>query len=431
MPLRELALVTSIPVICLCGLFRARIAIYGYVWFALMQPDVLAWCEGKYPFSTILAMAVLLGSIPHFRYLPLLFKNWTTGLLLLLQIPIALSIVFCEGNFLAPDRYIEYSKTIIVLLMIPVVLRTEKELRTLLVVMAFSMGLFGARFGLFGLRTGGALFNQVYGQQYDNNTLGLALALVIPLCWFSRNFIESKWIRAALLATMAAATAAMIMTNSRGASLAAAAAILVMICRSKRRLGVLFAVALAIGPAIYVVKDQYFKRMSTLENYDEDASAEGRLTQWKVAFQMAHDYPILGVGFGSRNYIVISARYLNRANDIGAHNTYLQTMADCGIPALIIYTTLLFGTILWLGRSAKKIRVICPGSEFIPIALQGSLIAFAVGGTFGSFQRYDFSYILLMAAAAWRTVYESLSANAESSEGAQDLEGSLTQAEAV
>jgi len=292
--------------VCIVGLFRARIAIYGYVWFALMQPDVLAWCEGKYPFSTMLAVAVLVGSIPHLSRLPSLFRNPTTRLLLLLQVPLTLSMIFCEGTFLAADRYVEYTKTILVLLMIPIVIRTEKELKTLLIVMAFSMGLFGARFGFYGLRSGGALFNQTYGKQYDNNTMGLALALVIPLCWFCRYLVQSRWIRMALLGTMTASTAAMIMTNSRGASLAAAAAFVVMIARSKHRVGVLIAVVLTIGPAIYMVKDQYFNRMSTLSNYDEDASAEGRLTQWKVTLQMIKDYPFLGVGFGSRNYIVVS-----------------------------------------------------------------------------------------------------------------------------
>jgi putative inorganic carbon (HCO3(-)) transporter len=417
--------------VCIVGLFRARIAIYGYVWFALMQPDVLAWCEGKYPFSTMLAVAVLVGSIPHLSRLPSLFRNPTTRLLLLLQVPLTLSMIFCEGTFLAADRYVEYTKTILVLLMIPIVIRTEKELKTLLIVMAFSMGLFGARFGFYGLRSGGALFNQTYGKQYDNNTMGLALALVIPLCWFCRYLVQSRWIRMALLGTMTASTAAMIMTNSRGASLAAAAAFVVMIARSKHRVGVLIAVVLTIGPAIYMVKDQYFNRMSTLSNYDEDASAEGRLTQWKVTLQMIKDYPFLGVGFGSRNYIVVSQRYLKRENDIGAHNTYLQMMSDSGIPALLIYSMLLFGTIIWLGGSAKRIREIHPGSEFIPIALQASLIAFAVGGTFGSFQRYDFSYILLMSAASWRIVSETISEDPpEEAETPEDEIGSLAGAEA-
>ena len=33
--------------ICIATLFSARIGIYGYLWYSLMRPDVLAWASPK------------------------------------------------------------------------------------------------------------------------------------------------------------------------------------------------------------------------------------------------------------------------------------------------------------------------------------------------------------------------------------------------
>ena len=73
---------------------------------------------------------------------------------------------------------------------------------------------------------------------------------------------------------------------------------------------------------------------------------------------------------------------------------------------------LLFYAIVWLGQSAARMRDLEDENaavyEAIPLAIQGSLIVFAVGSTFYSCQRMDLPYIFLMAAAAWRTIEPSV-----------------------
>jgi O-antigen ligase len=159
---------------------------------------------------------------------------------------------------------------------------------------------------------------------------------------------------------------------------------------------------------IYLVKDVYFARMATLPNYEEEGSAASRIRYAKAAFEMWKDYPLLGVGFGGRNYSARTGEYLGWKSVHGVHNSYLQMLVDSGIFAFLLYVGLLFGSIAWLGFSAARTRREHPGLECIPIAIQVALITFSVGGTFGSAQRYDFSYFLFMCGASWYIVVHRL-----------------------
>ncbi len=42
---------------CLAGLINPVFALLGYIWYSLMRPDALAWAEGQFPYSMILARA--------------------------------------------------------------------------------------------------------------------------------------------------------------------------------------------------------------------------------------------------------------------------------------------------------------------------------------------------------------------------------------
>jgi probable O-glycosylation ligase (exosortase A-associated) len=354
-----------------------------------------------------LAGATLAGAV---RFLPAFaqwFRNPAVAMLLMLQVPTALSVIFCTGRFLAEDRYSEYLRMILIVMLIPVFCDTAARVKNLILVMAFSLGALGIKFGLYGIVQGGVQFTDGIGEQYDNNTLGLAMAMAAPLCWFARSLVSSAWAKMALLFMVVTAAATVIMTNSRGASLSLAAAFLFVAFRSKHKILTLIVLVAATAPTIYLVKDQYFKRMKTLDSYRDEASAASRIEFAGAAIRMWQAYPILGVGFGSRNYAALNEEFLGREDVHGTHNTYLQVLADSGCFAYLLYTGLLFGIVVWLGQMSH-IQGDAGNIRQMAVALRASLIAFMVGGTFGSMQRYDFTYMLIMTTAAlWRVCEET------------------------
>jgi probable O-glycosylation ligase (exosortase A-associated) len=390
-----------------------------------MRPDDLAWVTHQYRFSLAIAATTVFGSVRFLGSAGTVLSRSICRWFLALQIPIAVSVVFAVVPELSfnpsngSDRYSEFIRISFMALLIPLLVQSLEHLRQLLLVIGLSLGFWGVKLGLFGLAHGGVMMaNSSLESGMDNNTLALAISMGMAVCWYARYFPGcTRWMRWGLLGVVFSSTAAIVMSNSRGSSLALVAVFLSIVLRSKRKLGTLLVLTVFGGLAVYSVWDAYMARMSTLQNYEQEASAASRIDHAKAAFAVWQDYPVFGVGFGGRNYARLAGRHLGRENIHVAHNSYVQMLVDCGIFGFLIYVGLLLGTIIWLGVSAARIKRWRAGYESFPRAIQAALISFAVGSTFYSVERLEILYILLMCAAAWRTVEQAL--RSESAEGGE------------
>jgi probable O-glycosylation ligase (exosortase A-associated) len=407
---REALLLIVVSGICLGSLVRPRIALYGYLWFALMRPDLLAFAEDKYPFSLILAAATGLGALRCLSGFGALIRSATSRWLCLLQVPLAISYVLALRPELSVERYDFYVRMMMVLFCIPVMIQTEEQLRTLILVLALSLGAMGVKFGAFGILHGGVILEGGYGNMLDdNNFLALALAMLIPLCWYSLTFTTSPVLKGILIAIIGASIAQIIMSHSRGGSLALAIGFGVMGLRSRRKWAFVTVVGTCVGVAIYLVQDTYFKRIQTISAPAEEASAASRFVHANAAIAIWKDHPIIGVGFGGFNYAVLAPQYGGPADGAHvAHNSYLQMLVDSGIVSFLIYVWILVGAIIRMGKSAAFWSKVDPPRTAIPYALQTSLIIFAIGARFDSCQRMDFPYMLLLCTACWEVIERDL-----------------------
>lgn len=405
--MRVLILHLSALGICVGGLLNPVIALLGYMWYSLMRPDALAWREGMYPYSLIFAIVTLFGS---WRYLPNI-GNWIRNpfvwSLLLLQIPMLLSVQFALDPPSAVDPYMKYLRILAVCLMIPLFIQTEQYFRWMMLTIVISLGTLGLKFGFFGLRSGGTIIDTgLGGFMSDNNTLAMALVMAFPMIYYARGIVEKKWQKNALLLAAFTTVVAVIMSHSRAAALTLGLVYLFMAWRSKHKAAMLvMAVALSL-PALYLVRDSFVKRMQTLENPEEEGSAAVRMEYARTAVKVWKDYPVLGVGFGTLNWVKVSPKYLGRVNHQGhvVHNNYLQMAVDSGTAAFLILVLQIFGAIWWLGRSAKRMRKLAPEKEAYPRMLQLAMVAFSFCSLFASRTDYDFYYYLIMATGSWMIV---------------------------
>jgi probable O-glycosylation ligase (exosortase A-associated) len=409
--MREAVLIGIVAVLCVLALVRPRVGLLGYTWFALMRPDILSWSAGR-PYSLCLAICTLVGSLVYFPKLLRIFTNPISRGLVFLLIPLTVSAGLAVDPALSWPSWNYFIRIILMALLIVVFVETEEHLRTLIILVAVSVGFLGLKLGLFGILVGPVQYMDDYGETMmsDNNMFALALAMAVPLCWYGRAMTPSKLLRAGLLVLMFGSIAGIVMANSRGGALSLGAALLLIALRAKRKIAAVAVIAICAAPALYVVHDTYFSRLSTITANEEtaDGSIKARLNHQRAAVAMWKDYPLFGVGFGMDNYKRLAPRYLGYQDDHVAHNTYLQFLADDGIFAFLIYNALLFGTLIWLEKSGRSIRHIRPGKEVYPFAIQAALVAFAIGSFFLSRDSYDLLYIMLMAAAAWRTVEREL-----------------------
>jgi len=405
MGIRQAILIVIVLGLSLAGLVRARIGLYGYTWYALMRPDALAWA-GANPYSLVLAICTLLGSLIHVpARFQVFFRNPLLVLLLLVQIPFLCSVLFAYQPALCWDALDQYMRALLMALLIPVLITTLDQLRILFLIVACSLGLIGAKYGAAGLLHGGVRFAGGYaGMISDNNFLALALSMAIPLMWFGAQTVKPKWAKLALIGMVILNAAAILMTYSRAGAVALAAAFLLIAWRSRHRVVILVALTLVTVPMALMLGQAYIDRLATLKAPTEEASALSRLVLAKAGLKLWADHPWLGVGFGRQNQQLLLPRYMPEwwggFQGFVIHNTWIQVLTDSGIFAFLLYVLLYLSCLWWLGRVFRRSRK--DQSPWAPYAagLHTSLAAFGVGATFGSRVDFDLYYILIATVAA-------------------------------
>jgi hypothetical protein len=126
--------------------------------------------------------------------------------------------------------------------------------------------------------------------------------------------------------------------------------------------------------------------MNTIQTYEEDTSATGRLHFWQVAIIMANANPLLGVGFNAYNtaYNTYDFSHGQYGKGRSVHSSFFGVLAETGYIGFALWTAMLVGA-FWSCYCVRKHAVM--GS--IPVelahgaaAFEASLVAFVVSGIF-------------------------------------------------
>jgi O-antigen ligase len=213
--------------------------------------------------------------------------------------------------------------------------------------------------------------------------------------WIQRKSQPSAWL---LLLPFLLCFRGIMVTFSRGAYLAFAQGVLGLAYYKKRVLALVATGALvfvALNPWLlpagirYRLDTTFESKSSSIDDIenarveDLDASSAIRLLVWQGGLQMVRDSPVFGVGFGQFPYVItnyVSAQQLGDVRD--AHNAYLITAAELGVPALLLLL-LNFGLLFWLANRIYK-RHPDPFVHATALGYLGGLSALLVANLFGS-----------------------------------------------
>jgi O-antigen ligase len=197
-----------------------------------------------------------------------------------------------------------------------------------------------------------SVYQRYAGARLDANDLGLMMALSIPVSY--HLLIQSKGLMAWVYGLqLALAGTTVLLTASRGATLASIAAFaIVPLTRARltprQRIAVLFTVSLLVCGALLFVPSTSWERLSTTPNEFEQGTLTGRTVIWKAAWEIFRNHPFLGIG--SNAFRVIVSRVLAepiRANqDVvsqapPAHNTFLSVLVEQGVIGFALFCALL------------------------------------------------------------------------------------------
>jgi len=376
-----------------------------YAWVSLFSPHRFGWGFAyDFQFAMVAGVATVVGMLMHRKEAHLPF-NSITCLLILFPLWMTVTLLFALEPNDAYVRWEEVMKTFFFVLVAASLLRTRKHLEAFLWVIVLSIGFYGVKGGIFTLLSGGS--EKVYGPPgtsflTDNNAIAVALIMIIPLMHFLGTTIPSKWIRFGVYGSMLLTAMAVLGSQSRGAFLGIVVMVAFLWLKSSKKIlsGVVLLCAgvLAIG----FMPPEWISRMGSIEKYDEDTSALGRLNAWNMAFNLANDRSLVGGGFEPYTPRTF-AMYAPDPNDLhSAHSIYFQILGEHGYVGLFLFLAL--GIAAW--RTAQRIvNAARDNPDYaregnLARAIQVSLIGYASAGAFVNIGYWDFVYyeiVILMA----------------------------------
>jgi len=187
------------------------------------------------------------------------------------------------------------------------------------------------------------------GANANPNTLGRILLL--PLALAIAGFVASRGVlrRAIALGCVGFIGFGIFLSISRGAIVAVAAMLAVLLYRFRIRWQAVAAVVLLLGIAI-AMPDAFYDRFTAVSS-GEDTTGSGRTEIWKAGLEVLERSPFVGIGL--ENFLGATPR--GKPKDTPMHNIYLSVLVDLGIVGLALMTAALVSHVIAL-RMARRGR---------------------------------------------------------------------------
>ncbi len=380
------------------------LGVLAWTWVSFMNPHRLAFGSVEsFPVGEVIAIATLVAWLISREPKQLPMRPVVIAMLTYFAFT-TLTSVTAVNQTLAWNKWEIYAKVILFTLVAISLMRSQIRLHALIWVMVASCGYFAFKGGLFTVLTGGSYM--VFGPpgtfHGDNNGIAITFLMILPLLRYLQLQTENRFASISLLGAQVLTLAAILGTHSRGALLALIAMMTYLLIRS-RNFGIL-ALALVSGVIAFSLMPTEWRdrQLSTLD-YAEDESAQGRITMWIYAIDVANDHPLLGGGFDvfyDRDYRM---KYLPRKEDgtlvtgRAAHSIYFEVLGEHGYGGLILFLALGVMGFLSAERICRRCRLrpdLKWVTDLMPMC-QASMVAFAVGGAFLNKATFDLYYHIL------------------------------------
>ena len=360
--------------------------------FSYLNPHAYAWGPVRtLPLFQVLFIVVAIKTLMEQDKQPLP-KDWRIPAFFILWFYFFLTTTQALIPSEAWPRLWFISKIYLPFIFTLLLINTRKKLYYLIITIASSIGIVAVKGGIFAIAHG---FNfRIYGppatQFEENNAFAVAVIINIPLLILWYRETQNHWIKRGLLFAIPLHYVCAISSWSRGALLAMAATTLVLIWNSKRKY---LAIPLLLVGALITVNmlpEGYFKRMSTIEHYEEDTSAQGRLEAWRDGWHHTLRHPFVGAGFEGWRWVTKR----------DWHSSYVEMFSEHGFIAFGIWFSMIIGTLLSLSRLPKRVKGI-PELKWVEnysYMIRASLIAYMVGTAFLGLSYWDLLYHLIFIA---------------------------------
>lgn len=405
--MRDIVLLLVFAVALPLMVWRPPFGALSWALFGLMNPHRLTWGYAfTFPFSELIVGATLLGAVVSRE--PKTPKGGAaTVVLLALVVYFAVTTLFALNPTLAGPTFERVVKVQIGTFLALLLLYKREHVIALMWVIAVSIGFYAVKGGIYTIATlgGGRVWGPMNSFIADNNAFALASVMSIPIWAFLyTQYSERKWLRWAILAAIGLSALSALGSQSRGALLAIAAMAAFLWAKSHRKLitgPVILLLALGL---VAFMPESWMQRMSTIQSYEQDSSALGRIETWKMLYNLASARPLVGGGFEPYERWIFEIYNPSYPGAHAAHSIYFQILGEHGFAALGLF--LLFWLLVW--RMCNQIARMTEHRReerwayWLAQMTKVSLVAYLVGGTFLNLAYWDMPYFLFVAVAVTR-----------------------------
>ncbi|MCP9450576.1 MAG: O-antigen ligase family protein [Nitrospira sp.] len=251
----------------------------------------------------------------------------------------------------------------------------------------------------------------------DGNDFALSVNITIPFCLFLMLNAQGKIKKLFFTGLLFLLIFAVVATQSRGGILALSSIGFYYWIKSERKILGVIGIGIVILFVLAVAPGQLFDRLATLTKTGEEmeGSAQGRILAWTAAVKMAADNPLLGGGVGHFP-VKYGAEYrpagygLNEIPWQTAHSSYFLILGELGLPGIVFLVGIIVSNLMANKRMLRESGQGMTGQAItcrnLVIALNASLIGFAVGGAFLSAAYSPHIYILAALLECGRDLYK-------------------------
>lgn len=371
-----------------------------WVWVSTMSPHRLTWGFAyDFQFALLIAVATLAGLFisrdpKHLPITPItivlmLFTGW-----------MSFTTLFALYPEPAAEMWEKVMKSMFMLLVVMSVMHSKRHVQLLFIVVTLSVAFYGVKGGIFTILGGGQ--ERVYGPGgsfiEENNSLALAVLMMIPLLRGLQTLWTNRWLKLGLLGSMVLCGFSVLGSHSRGALLGVAAMFCWFWIKSKNKFITATLLLMLVPVAFSFMPEKWHERMESIDNYQEDSSAQGRIKAWIMAFNVANARPLTGGGFEIWNRQSFATYYGDASSSHAAHSIYFAVLGEHGWIGLFLFIT------LWILAYREASRIIrqtktLSGWQWAADLLrmiQVSWVGYAVGGAFLSLAYFDVPYYLIV-----------------------------------
>ena len=407
----------------------AWIGIPTLFWISLFTPQLQTWTfmygfQAAMLFSAVTLVALIWSKDRQ----PFPFTRETVMLFVLAGY-FAMTSHFAMVSSGAWDFWIHFMKILLVTFITPLLIYGERRILVVLLVITGSLAFFGFKGGIFAINTGGAhMVLGPSGSYLSGNTyIGLAMIMVLPLILVSARMFHQRWVDFGVplvsrfsvpigwvgYAVFWLTAIAILATHSRGAFVGLIAITPFLFLHMKKKIliaGIAFIAVVVVG---VTAPEVLVDRWKTIETYEEDTSAMQRIQSWGVAWNMAMERPLTGMGFRNTwmgyDWWVSYAEFEGGwSHVLSPHSIYFGLLGAHGFGGLGVYLLLAAFTMLTLNRVRRTARRRTGQiwlSEYA-WALQVGLTGYLVAGIFLDVAYFNLFYAFVAMAVIMRRELE-------------------------